>query len=236
MEGTWRLIIEEAEGSSAVIAALVLVALLAAASLAIDMGHLNTVRNELQNNADAAALAAASSLIQDYGAGAVRDSYKATQTAMLVAQRQSQLSGQEALPDADRDDLTIIFGEWNVKAASPEVAWTEIGTSCGSYSNANAVKITLRRAAGTAYGPVSNFLAGAIGYNTSEVGATATAYLGYTTEAPPGTVQVPLALPTDIVVSAKGRSGWFANLLGPREGGGLQQKDLCLQGYRRSQC
>jgi Flp pilus assembly protein TadG len=212
----WRLV-EGAEGSAAVMAALVLVALLGAASLAIDMGQLYTVRNELQNNADAAALAAASSLIQDYGAGAVRDSYKATQAALLVAQRQSQLSGQEAVPDADRNDLAIIFGEWNVKAGSPDVAWTEIGPSCGSYSNANAVKITLRRAAGTAYGPVANFLATVLGYNTSEVGATATAYLGYTTETPTGTVQVPLALPTDIVVSSKAHSGWFASLLGPRE-------------------
>jgi Flp pilus assembly protein TadG len=206
------------EGSVAVIIALGIVALLGAASLAIDMGHLYTVRNELQNSADAAALAAASNLIKDNGTGtAVRDPDAAKQAALLVAQRQSQLSGLPNVSDADRNDLAITFGVWNINAASPDVAWTEIGPTCGIYSNANAVKITIIRGADTVFGPVTNFCAGIFGHNTSQIAATATAYLGYTTETLPGTVQVPLTLPNTVLTAAKGQTGWFARLFGPAE-------------------
>ena len=66
--------IRKAEGSVAIISALALMGLVGVASLAVDMGHLYTVRNEMQNTADAAALAAAGRLIVDQGGVAVRDS------------------------------------------------------------------------------------------------------------------------------------------------------------------
>jgi Flp pilus assembly protein TadG len=213
-------LIRRTEGSVAVIAALGLVAFLGMVSLAIDMGHLYTTRNELQNVADAAALAAAGNLIHDYGAGAVRDAAAAQQAALTVAQRQSQLSGQTAVGDADRNDLCIIFGAWNIYTGSPATAWTEIGSTCSSTSNANAVKVSISRASGTVYGPVSNFFAGIIGLNTSQVGATAIAYLGYTNEVPTGGVQLPLALPaagTSSPLVSNGRTGWFASLFSPSE-------------------
>jgi Flp pilus assembly protein TadG len=58
--------VQGAEGSIMVLTALGLVAFLGLASLAVDMGHLYVVRNELQNTADAAALAGASNLIQTH--------------------------------------------------------------------------------------------------------------------------------------------------------------------------
>ena len=69
----FKALIVRTEGAVAVISALGLVAFLGMVSLVIDMGRLYTVRNELQNVADAAALAAAGNLMHDYGAGAVRD-------------------------------------------------------------------------------------------------------------------------------------------------------------------
>jgi len=213
----FRRLIHRTEGSVAIITAIGLVAFLGMASLAIDMGHLYTVRNELQNVADAAALAAAGNLIHDYGAGAVRDAAAAQQAALTVAQRQSQLSGQPAVGDVDRNDLNIIFGAWNIYAGNPSTAWTEIGPTCSSDSNANGVKVTILRASGTVYGPVSNFFGGIMGFNTSQVAAIAIAYLGYTHEVPTATVKVPLTLPDTVLTASKGRSGWFARMLGPRE-------------------
>ena len=213
-------LIKRTEGSVAVIAALGLVAFLGLVSLAIDMGRLYTTKNELQNVADAAALAATGSLIHDYGAGAVRDAAAAQQAALTVAQRQSQLSGQDAVGNADRNDLNIIFGAWNIYTGNPATAWTEIGSSCSSTSNANAVKVKIRRASGTVYGPVANFFGGILGLNTSEVSATAIAYLGYTIGVPTGGVQLPLALPSTGPSSplvSNGRTGWFASLFGPSE-------------------
>lgn len=205
------------DGSVAVITAFGLVAFLGMVSLAIDMGQLYTVRNELQNVADAAALAAAGNLVHDYGAGAVRDASAAQQAALTVVQRQSQLSGQPAVADADRNDLNIIFGAWDIYKGNPATAWTEIGPTCASDSNANGVKITIRRDSGTVYGPVSNLFGGVLGLNTSQVAATAIAYLGYTHEVPTASVKVPLALPDTILTASKGRSGWFARIFGPCE-------------------
>jgi Flp pilus assembly protein TadG len=213
----FRTLIKRTEGSVAVITAMALVALLGMVSLAVDVGQLYTVRNELQNSADAAALAGAGNLIHDYGAGAVRDAAAAKQAAMTVVQRQSQLSGQPAVADGGRNDLTIIFGAWNITTGDASTAWTQIGSTCSSDSNANAVMITMQRASGTVYGPVTNLFAGILGFNTSEVKATAIAYLGYTNEVQSGAVQVPLALPSTILTASSGQSGWFAKFFGPSE-------------------
>jgi hypothetical protein len=79
------------------------------------------------------------------------------------------------------------------------------------------VKVTIRRTDDTVYGPVANFFGGIFGFNTSQVSATATAYLGYTDEVVTGSIQVPLALPNTVLTASKGHSGWFAWLLAPRE-------------------
>jgi Flp pilus assembly protein TadG len=208
----------ETDGAVAVMAALGLLAFLGIASLAIDTGQLYYARNQLQNAADSAALAAAGNLIKDAGGGvAERDANAASEAAMTVAQRQSELAGLPALDAGARTDLTLTFGEWNVNAGNPQTAWTEVGSTCSSSSSANAVKVQLRRAAGLAYGPVTNIFASVFGVKTSEVAASAIAYLGYTTSVGTGTVQVPLALPSSILTASSGQSGWFASLLGPRE-------------------
>ena len=82
------------------------------------------------------------------------------------------------------------------------------------------MKISISRASGTVYGPVTNFFGGILGINTSQVSATAIAYLGYTNEVPTGGVQVPLALPstgTSSPLASNGRAGWLARLFGPSE-------------------
>ncbi len=56
--------IRRTEGAAAIIIACSLFVFIGVASLAIDMGQLHTVRNQLQNVADAAALAGVGQLIQ----------------------------------------------------------------------------------------------------------------------------------------------------------------------------
>ena len=141
-------LIRRTEGSVAIISAIGLVAFLGMVSLVIDMGHLYTVRNELQNVADAAALAAANVLIKDSGGVAERDAAGSKQAALDVAQKQSMVSNQQVVEDTDRNDLTILFGTWNINEGDPSTAWTEIGSTCASDSNANAIKITISRGLG----------------------------------------------------------------------------------------
>ncbi|MBM4284848.1 MAG: hypothetical protein FJ128_06310 [Deltaproteobacteria bacterium] len=220
MKRKWARGSPQERGSVMILTALLMVVILGFASLAIDVGRLYVVRNELQNAVDASALAGASNLIKDQNGEAVRDCAGAGQAAMSVAQRQAELLGLPPVDPGARNDLTIVFGEWNIYAANPETAWTELGSSCGSYSSANAVKVTLRRGSGLTFGPVTNFLARILGsrFQTSEVAATATAFLGYAGTAETGSVTLPLAVP-DSVLSTSSLPGhpWYAELLGPRE-------------------
>lgn len=212
--------VQGTEGSVMVLTALGLAAFLGFASLAIDMGHLYVVRNELQNTADAAALAGAANLIKDQSGVAVRDTAAAQEAIMTVAQRQSQLLGFEPVEPGARNDVTVTFGEWDIYAGNPDAAWTEIGSSCGAYSNANGVRVTLRRGSGLTFGPVTNLLAGVLGeqFRTSEIMATATAFLGYANAGETGSVTLPLALPESVLTAAsQGAKSWWAGLLGPRE-------------------
>jgi Flp pilus assembly protein TadG len=212
-----RKFVQGSEGSVMVLTALGLVAFLGFASLAIDLGHLYVVRNELQNVADAAALAGVNKLVKNQDGVAVRDKDAAYAAILDVAQRQAALSGLPAVDPGDRDDITVSYGIWNIYTGDPNTAWTD--SDGNPYSNANAVRVAIKRASGSAYGPVTHFLAGILGQQTSEVAATATAYLGFVSSGGYGSVTLPLALPTTALSAAANqvRKFWLAEWLGPRE-------------------
>ena len=172
--------VNDTGGTAAIMIALCLFVMLGVASLAIDIGQLCAVRNELQNVADAAALGGVAQLIQNQDGKAVRNSTQAIQSALQVAQTQSQLQGLPSVADEDRNDLKMTFGFWDIYAPSRQQAWTEIGSTCPTDSNANALRVSIKRASGFAFGPVTNLFAVALGIPQSQVSATATAYLGFT--------------------------------------------------------
>ncbi len=105
-----RKFVKGTEGTVMLLTGLGLVAFIGFASLAIDMGHLYVVRNDLQNVADAAALAGANKLITELSGEAVRDATAASQAVMDVAQRQSVLSGLTPVDAGERNDLAVTFG------------------------------------------------------------------------------------------------------------------------------
>jgi hypothetical protein len=192
------------------------VAFLGFASLAIDMGHLYVARNQLQNGADAAALAGVNKLVKNQDGVAVWDTGAAYAAVMDVAQRQATLSGLPTVAPGDRNDITVSYGNW-IYMGDPNTAWTD--SDGNPYSNANAVRVAIKRASGSSYGPVTNFLAGILGYSTSNVSATATAFLGFVSGGGYGSVTLPLALPTTALSAANQNSNkfWWAQWLGPRE-------------------
>ena len=118
-------------------------------------------------------------------------------------------------------DLSITYGVWNPKATSLDQAWTSRGSTVPSSSDANAVQITIRRADGVTYGPVTNFFAGIFSEanRTSEVQASAIAYMGYTSSVQTGMVTAPIALPDSLISVAKGEESgnWLFRLLKPKE-------------------
>ncbi len=225
-----------AEGSMAVVIAVGMVVLLGMASLAIDLGHLYTVKNEMQNTVDAAALAAARALIHEDMSTGNRDTYRdapgAVEAAMSVIQQASGLQGLNPVDSGSRNDVTITFGTWNEHGTVSR--WTDIGnsTSVSPSSTANAVQVTLRRAAGTAYGPVTNFFAGVFGNSTSDVTASSRAYMGYTYSVYMGTVELPVALPSTgpySPLASNGNSGWWAGIFGPSEARATTTKTIVFR-------
>ena len=205
-------------GATTIMVAACMFVIIGLSSLVIDLGQLYTVRNELQNTADAAALAGVAQLVQNQGGSTVRDSATATQAILAVAQKQSQLNGLPTVADGARNDLTITYGFWDIYATDRNLAWTAIGSTCPSTSNANAAQVTIKRDSGLVFGPVANTFAKVMGFSISQVEATAIAYLGYAKGAQAGTVTVPLALPQSVLAGLKSDSdNWLARLLAPRE-------------------
>jgi Flp pilus assembly protein TadG len=228
-----RLMMLGSEGSIAVVVAIAMVVLLGIGSLAIDIGQIVTVRSELQNTADAASMAAARALIveytdplhPDYAKDVIRDGTAAYNAA--IAMIQAAATNQGRTWDANGYQISVIFSYYNDHALTSK--WNPLLDANGipfapaavpSDSNANAVQVTVTRAASKSYGPVTNFFAGVFGMGATEVSASAQAYMGYAASTYPGTVQVPVALPStggDSPLASRGKSGWWGRMFGPDE-------------------
>ena len=166
-------------------------------------------------------MAGVGKLIKEVNGEPQRDKTAASAAVMDVLQRQATLSGLPTVEPGDRNDATIAYGNWDIYTGDPSTAWTDSDAAPGS--DANAVRVSIKRAAGTAYGPVTNILAGILGYNTSEVSATGTAYQTFTLtstfQRTSGTPTLPLAVPYQTLMRAdnQDKSSWWAQWLGPRE-------------------
>jgi len=176
-----------------------MVVLMGFAALAVDVGHLYMVRNELQNAADAGALAGASVLYSDN------------------ATRVKSDANQVAFDAATSNNVTIFPGGWS----AVQVDWTP-GTNTGGverghYNYAtgeftrndalepvnllsgteatlnsdtyfvNAVRVITRTSTGSLFG---RFL----GISTSDLFAEAIAYIGFAKELNPRDVDQPIAV------------------------------------------
>ena len=149
-------------GAIAVLVALTLVVLMGFTSLAVDLAFGLVVRNELQNAADAAALAGAGWLYRD---GAAPNWVAATDAASAaIALNQSS---HVNLGDGD-----VQPGYWNVASGSSELQALPAVAGAG---DAAAVQVTISRAAGQNGGAVPTFFANVLGIGSMPVTATAIA-------------------------------------------------------------
>lgn len=149
-------------------AAIVLVAvtvpvLLGFAVLTIDVGVLYNTRADLQNAADAGALAATGILGSNVGANEIT---LARQAALDIINRQYTFGRQLTINPTD-----LVFGrvDFNTIANTFTFVPTEV--------NADAVRIAVRATTGSANGPVPLYFASIFGKSTANVQATATAAL-----------------------------------------------------------
>lgn len=184
-------------GAAAIILALVLTALLAFIAFAIDIGYVAVTKNELQNIADAAALAGVRTLGRLYecdgdlagcpGAMSAEDQWSYAADIATIRQAIYDVASQNSAGGKGgivirADD--IVIGEWD--AVDREIdPVTNIGP--------DAVKVTARRDA-SANSPITTFFAGIMGIDTADVSADATAALTGESIAGPGDLPIPVAI------------------------------------------
>ncbi len=157
-----------------------LVAIIAMASLAIDLGIVWTARNQLQNAVDAAALAGAHNLIDP---GAPATTLAASQTAALA---EASLHGAVATNAVAVQ--TVRFGQWDFASRSLDTA-----VDLADPRQVDAVEVSTGLD-GVANGPVPAFLSRVLGRNSFGVRATATAYLGFVGAFPEETLFLPIVI------------------------------------------
>jgi Flp pilus assembly protein TadG len=182
-------------GTVSVVVALMLLALIGFGSLAIDVGYMMVNRNELQNVADAAALASTRTLGAIYEPMTVEEQhdYVVNRTALVTA-AQEVASNNFVKNDAGNtitiNGADVIIGQWN------PISRTLVPTSL----KPDAVRVTVRKDS-VANGPVSTFLAGVLGIGSIDVSATATASLTSLYKVPEDKLPLPVGI----------SRAWFSN-------------------------
>lgn len=167
-------------GVMAIMFAVLLIVLMGFAALAVDFAHLLVVRNELQNAADAAALAGAKAFNQpttpmstpDWAIAPIWANAETTAANVIQANKSDGVQLQ---------NCAVASGYWNL--TQPALGLQSQGIA-PTFMDAPAVRVTVSRSAGNNGGPVQNWFARAIGNPTSDISATAVAAC-----ASPGTIK-----------------------------------------------
>lgn len=142
-------------GQILIISPVLVIALAGVCALAIDVGHMAVLEAELQNAADAAALAAAQTLLAERASGWDED------TARQRAEQEGITIHEANCPGSGRE---IRFG---VRQLDGSYA------PAGSGDVANMVRVVGYRSDDAPGGPVDTFFAGILGVGEYEVGASA---------------------------------------------------------------
>jgi Flp pilus assembly protein TadG len=186
-------------GNFATIFALVVPALLGFTALVIDIGHFWQVRSQLQNGADAAALAG----IRDLNGAAAQFPVARLSSQTLAAQHDANQTALNLNLNAGNGSAgDIILGHWDFGLRSFTVADAAMPSS-----RVNAVKVNARRTAAEG-GAVDTFFARVFGASTQDLTANAIAVGG----SPSAVCGFPLAVPACSLIDAGGAVMCQANL------------------------
>jgi uncharacterized membrane protein len=187
MKNFLRLTYADKRGVTAVLVAIMIAMLLGFAALAVDIGYGYLTKNELQDAADAAALAAARKLGSIYEPMTYPEqlAYDATGDASTIIGAAQDVSSKNK---AAQKSVAIITGEVVIGTWDPAVS-----SFAATYSHPNAVKVTTRRDS-NANGPISTFFAKIFGVQSMDVSAVATAALTGESDAGPGGLPIPVGV------------------------------------------
>lgn len=178
-------------GMAAVFIALMIFVLTAMASFAVDLGYAWVTQNELQNIADAGALAATRQLGVVY-AGLTPEQQKDNSRSLTADEKAQMLAVLEKVAGLNKaggksgivisaSDISIGTWDFATKTLTPTLV------------RPTAVSVTARRD-GNVNGPIPTFFAGVMGKSGMDVAASATATLGPLGSLAPGEGNIPVGI------------------------------------------
>jgi hypothetical protein len=187
-------------GASAIIIAICLIMLVGFIALAIDVGHLMVARNELQNAADAGALAGAGNLYLNDGA-AVNPNANQFGYDAAIANLSEHFPVEVNWPGGNAGDVQR--GHWSFGLGAlprgfyPNASldtvdlWGVTTEELDADLNfINAVQVTTRRQTT----PIASFFARIFGFQSFEGSAVAVAYIGFAGSLSDAAVDSPIAI------------------------------------------
>lgn len=185
---------KDQQGVTAVIIAIAIAMLMGFVALAVDIGYVATTKNELQNVADSASLAATGYLGNIYTGmtSAEQTAYDCSTASspndcsFIIAQAQDVVgSGKNKAggKDISINSADVVIGKWNGDTL----------TFTPRTNKPDAVQVTARRD-GAANGPISTFFAKIFGIDTVDVKADAIADLSGLSGVPPDGLQIPVGI------------------------------------------
>ncbi len=204
----------EQRGAVIALVAIFMVVLVGLAAVAIDLSHLYVVRNELQNAADAGALAGARVLYNDTGTlvnvGANQDAYDAA-TANKAISKSGTIDVDVNWTSGNTGDVQR--GHWsfgtgdvlakgfytNSSTTPPNLGERTAAQLDDDLNFINAVKVVARRGAtnddGTILGTAAaSFFAKIFGYSDFKLSADAVGYIGFAGSLIPKDIDQPIAI------------------------------------------
>ncbi|MEC4681641.1 MAG: Tad domain-containing protein [Nitrospirota bacterium] len=186
--------VHEQHGVVSLIMAVSTTMLLGFTALAIDLGHAWMVKQELQNVADAAALAGAGQLGQVYQGMSAEDQgnyFLTSADKQVVVNQINSLS-----PNSHAGGTSLAFrtedlevGVWD----STTKTFTPVPPDDPASPRPTAVRVQVRRDE-TANTPLATFLGGLVGVEGISITASATAAMTSITTASPGVLGAPIAV------------------------------------------
>jgi Flp pilus assembly protein TadG len=170
------------KGVIAILIALLLPIIIGFGAFAVDFSYRFLVRSELQNAADATALAAASCLFGRANCGNLNATKPDWNTARQSAIDYVSKNSSENTP---LTNVAVDYGYWNITGTP---AGLQSLPKTPATNDLAAVKITISKDIGANGGPVKTFLAPILGIYSKSLSATAVAVVPYPTSSGIGTV------------------------------------------------
>lgn len=234
-----RIVKGNQKGAVLILIALLLVLFIGIVALAIDVYHLYVARNELQNAADAGALAGALYLYLDDGTAVNPGANSIASNAAI--QNTSEKVPVELIFDANLNTGDVQRGHWSFSARQftrnssldaidlPNISTADLDNPDPNINKGfiNAVKVRVRRQDT----PVASFFARIFGFQDFGIIAEAVAYLGFAGSLPPGAIDVPIAICEDYIIDGNEYSCNLGRMISESEETGgwtnFDQSDGC---------